>query len=133
MPCLIAIRMSSNLPFIFDHFKYLGSYYVDGGIYNNFPINIGEEYGNKILGITLAGMNTNKNFTENNNTIEYIYKIISIVTRQNVHHNIEKASDKCVIVKLFRNNSIFFNFNIDTHTKLEMFSNGYHQMKEQWE
>ena len=32
MPCLIALRMSSNLPFIFERFKYLGSYYVDGGI-----------------------------------------------------------------------------------------------------
>ena len=32
MQCLIALRMSCNLPIIFSQFKYLNCYYLDGGM-----------------------------------------------------------------------------------------------------
>lgn len=38
IPCITALRMSSNLPFLFFPFQYNGSVYVDGGIYENFPV-----------------------------------------------------------------------------------------------
>ena len=40
LPCLIALRMSSNLPFIFDRFKYMNNYYIDGGIVDNLPLDL---------------------------------------------------------------------------------------------
>jgi len=132
MPCLIALRMSSNLPFIFDHFQYLGSYYVDGGISNNFPVDVAEKHGNKIFGLVMYDVNTN--FSKNpSNMIEYIYQIMSILIKQNVKNNIEKASDKCHIVKINPDDTLFFNFNLDSHAKLEMFSNGYTQLQNYWE
>ena len=132
MPCLIALRMSCNLPFIFDHFKYLGSYYVDGGISNNFPIDIGDKIGNKILGMVIYDINMN--FSKNkDNMIEYIYQLISIPTKQHVLNNIEASSDKCTIITLQPDKTPFFDFSLDTHTKLEMFSNGYLQAKTFWE
>lgn len=132
MPCLIALRMSSNLPFIFEHFQYLGSYYIDGGISNNFPIDIAEQYGNKILGLVIYDVNMN--FSKNsNNMIEYIYQIMSIPIKQSVTNNIDKASNKCYIVKIHPDDALFFNFNLDSHAKLEMFSNGYTQLKKHWE
>lgn len=132
MPCLIALRMSCNLPFIFDHFKYMGNFYVDGGFSNNFPIDIGDERGNKILGLVLHDISNN--FTRNqDNVIEYIYQLISIPVIQRVSDKISNVSDKCTVVTLKPDNTLFFNFNLDTHTKLEMFSNGYIQMKEYWE
>ena len=132
MPCLIALRMSSNLPFIFEHFQYLGSYYVDGGISNNFPVNVAEKHGNKIFGLVIYDVNTN--FSKNpSNMIEYIYQIMSIPIKQNVTNNIEKASDRCHIVKINPDDTLFFNFNLDSHAKLEMFSNGYTQLQKHWE
>ena len=122
MPCLIALRMSSNLPFIFDTFKYMGSFYVDGGLSNNFPINIGEQRGEKVLGLVLHCI---RNFNKNtDNMIEYIYQLMSIPVIQTVEEKIEKASDKCTIVTIKPDSTLFFDFNLDTHTKLEMFSKG---------
>lgn len=39
MSVAFAIRTSCSLPFIFTPMKYKDKYYVDGGLYNNFPIN----------------------------------------------------------------------------------------------
>jgi predicted acylesterase/phospholipase RssA len=132
MPCLIALRMSSNLPFIFDSFTYMGSLYIDGGFSNNFPIEIGEQRGEKILGLVLHGIS--KNFSQNrDNIIEYIYQLMSIPIIQQVTDKIENVSDKCTIVTITPDITLFFDFNLDTQTKLEMFSKGYIQMKEFWE
>ena len=132
MPCLIALRMSANLPLIFDHFTYMGSYYIDGGASNNFPIDVGDKKGKKILGLVLHNMNLN--FSENkDNMLEYIYKLMYIPVKQNVINNINSVSDKCTIITLQPDKTPFFDFSLDSHTKLEMFSNGYIQMKEYWE
>lgn len=53
LPCITAIRMSSTLPFIFDQYFYEGSYYIDGGICDNFPVVHAEKYGSKVLGIRI--------------------------------------------------------------------------------
>lgn len=132
MPCLIALRMSCNIPFVFEKFQYLGSNYIDGGISNNFPIDIADNYGNKILGIVLYDVNKNFNET-NNNTLNYLYEIMYIPIHQKVISNIENSSNKCSIFKLKTPDILFFNFNIGSHQKLEMFSSGYTQLKEQWE
>ncbi len=132
MPCLIALRMSANLPFIFDHFKYLGSFYTDGGVSNNFPVDIADKKGDKVLGMVIH--NTSKNFRESkHNMVEYMYQLMSIPINQNVLNNILATSDKCTVVILQPDNTPFFDFNLDTYTKLEMFSNGFKQMKEYWE
>lgn len=39
LQCITAIRMSCNVPFLFEPFVYQDCSYVDGGIINNFPIN----------------------------------------------------------------------------------------------
>ena len=94
-------------------------------------IDIAENYGNKILGIVLYDVN--KKFDESNNMLNYMYEIIYIPIHQRVINNIEKSSDKCSIFKLKTPDILFFNFNIGSHQKLEMFSSGYTQMKENWE
>lgn len=36
--CLVALRMSSNLPFLFETFVYDDQKYLDGGLADNFPV-----------------------------------------------------------------------------------------------
>ena len=36
--CTAAIRMSSNIPLIFPRYQYLGNYYIDGAVVDDFPI-----------------------------------------------------------------------------------------------
>ena len=48
---LDALRMSSNIPFIFGHFQYKDDYYFDGFISSNFPIHLIKKEEDISLGI----------------------------------------------------------------------------------
>jgi predicted acylesterase/phospholipase RssA len=129
LPCLIAIRMSSNLPLIFDHFKYGNSYYIDGGMANNFAIDIGIQKGKKVLGIYTEM--SNYSFTKNTefNLSDYILKIMFIPSREIINlrfKSIDKNIHKINIIKLNdEKNSNPFNFGMSVKDRLDLFSNGY--------
>jgi predicted acylesterase/phospholipase RssA len=130
LPCLTAIRMSSNLPLVFDHYKYGGSFYIDGGISDNFAIDIGDNRGEKVLGIILENENGNFSTEPDISIMEYIYKLMFIPISQATEHKIKKVSDRCTIIRLKYDSLKFFNFNVDSSTKLSMFSAGYSQMRD---
>jgi predicted acylesterase/phospholipase RssA len=134
LPCITALRMSSNLPLIFENYRYGNSLYVDGGISDNFAIDIGEKMGEKILGIVLNSECASFSNDAEVNTLEFIYKLIYVPVIQAINHKIRltSASNKCKIVNIknVTANLKFFEFNVISSTKLNMFSNGYEQMKE---
>ncbi len=68
MSVITAVRISCSIPVFFTPVLYKGSYYVDGGVKNNFPIN----YCNKK---TTLGL-----YIKNNNSIDSIDSIATIVT-----------------------------------------------------
>ena len=132
LPCLIAIKMSSNLPFIFENFKYGSKYYIDGGISDNFAIDLGDKLGNKILGLTIT--TTIDNFSlQEKSILEYFYKLIFIPVNKTIQNKIDQVSDKCKVIKLINERISFFNFNINSVEKLELFSEGYQQTKKSFE
>ncbi len=133
LPCLIAIRMSANLPLIFEKYKYGNSYYIDGGVCDNFAIDIGDKIGNKILGVVLNSRKEDFSNEPDMNVLEYIYKIMFIPVSQILEYKLKNISDKCKIVNLDYNKIKFFNFDINSKEKLEMFSSGYMQIKKQFE
>lgn len=67
MYILDALKLSSSLPIIFEPSKYEENYYVDGGVWNNFPIDIAINHRTKfewILAVTTLFSNYKKsNFT----------------------------------------------------------------------
>jgi predicted patatin/cPLA2 family phospholipase len=130
LPCMTAIRMSSNLPLIFEKFLYNGSYYIDGGLADNFPIDLADEQSQKILGILLDNNSDNYNNINDMDIIEYIYHLFHIPSAQTVELKINKVSNRCKIIRLNYNKIKIFNFNIDSKTKLDMFSIGYNITKE---
>jgi len=134
LPCLTALRMSSNLPLIFENYRYGNCLYVDGGISDNFAIDIGEKIGEKILGIILNSKCDSFSNDTDVNTLEFIYKLIYVPVIQAINHKIRIASDssKCKIINIQNINTElkFFQFNVISSAKLNMFSNGYEQMKE---
>lgn len=131
LPCITAIRMSSNLPLIFEKFLYNGCYYIDGGLADNFPIDLSDEQSQKILGILLDNKSDNYNNINDMDIIEYIYHLFNIPSAQNVELKIDKVSSKNYkIIRLSYNKIKIFNFNIDSKTKLDMFSIGYNSSKE---
>ena len=128
LPCITALRMTSNLPLIFENYKYGNSFYIDGGVSDNFAIDYGDLVGNKILGINLV--QEIKDFEPDMNTLEFIYKVMFIPIQQSIVHKISKVSDKCKIIQLRYDKIKFFDFNIRSQMKMEMFSSGYQQMSE---
>lgn len=132
LPCLIGIKMSSNLPLIFEKFKYNNNFYIDGGISDDFAIDIGDKMGNKILGIVIT-IDNNSFSSEGETILEYIYKLIFIPIAQSMESKINNVSNNCKIIKLSYNKLKFFNFNVNSKEKLDIFSIGYESMKEQIE
>jgi predicted acylesterase/phospholipase RssA len=125
LPCITALRMSCNLPLIFENFTYGGSMYVDGGVSDNFAIDIGDMLGTKVLGIQLE----NEDMLDvDNNVIEYVYKLMSIPMSLWIKTKCQNASEKCKIVNIKYKNLPFFNLNISSSDKLSLFSTGYQQM-----
>lgn len=126
LPCITALKLSSNLPFIFDKFKYNGNFYIDGGIYDNFPIDIGDSMSqNKVLGINLSLGNQKFGDPEELNMLEYFYTLTCVPISQITEYKIKRASSKCVIITLVYDKIKFFRFDISSNVKLEMFSFGY--------
>lgn len=130
LPCITAIRMSSNLPFIFEKFNYMGSYYLDGGIVDNFPIHYNDKDNEKILGINILPEEEGGiNFEGEIDLPEYVYKLYFIPMLELIRLRCKNASDRCTIVKLKHSDLKFFTFGLNSKIKLEMFSKGYQQMK----
>jgi len=129
IPCLTAIRMSANLPLIFEHYKYGHSFYIDGGISDDFAIQLADEKGKKVLGINLTSEGTD--FSEeitDINMLEYLYKLMFIPVSQSTFYKIKQASKKCDVINLKSNKKIkFFDFNLNSKSKMDMFSFGYQQ------
>jgi len=129
-PCLTALRMSANLPLIFEKYRYGNSLYVDGGICDNFPINFADSIGKKILGFLSVPEDT-CGVTDDCSLLEYVYHLISVPINQNIEYKLSTLSDKCKIINLSYKSYKFFKFDIPPHVKLDMFSRGYNQFKEQ--
>ena len=132
IPCLTALHMSANLPLIFDKYKYGNSFYVDGGLSDNFGIQMGDKLGNKVLGILLCGDldNNNCHIDGEIDSIEYIYKLLLIPIDKATDYKISLASDKCDIIQLKSIPKKFFNFDMNSKEKMEMFCAGYNQIRE---
>ena len=125
LPCLIAIRMSCNLPLIFDRFKYMNSYYLDGGLIDNFPIHlIGKDKG---LGINLCADDIN-NHDDEFSFLNYIYDIICIPMNENNKIKNQNFKGTCEIININIEDIKIFDFNLTVKKQLNLFSLGYRSL-----
>ena len=132
LPCITALRMSCNIPLIFDRFMYLDQYYIDGGIADNFPIKKGEEIGEKVLGIHLKI--TEKSLQDNpeEGMVYYFLRLMQIPIIQSTKYKVELAGDKCTIIAIDTGElKASFEFDVKSKLRLDMFSIGYNAVKSQ--
>lgn len=129
LPCITALRMSSNLPLVFEPYKYGDSFYIDGGLSNNFPVDIAETYGNNVLGINISHYTSED--VPNTHILEYMYKLIMIPLTELVKTRLSRVKDSTKIINLTRGVLLkFFEFDINSKSKLDLFSNGYEECKD---
>jgi len=142
LSCLNALRMTSNLPFIFGEYIYKNCEYIDGGIVDNFPISIIDkissenEQEHKILGVFMSDKrkdslnNDNKDEMSGNTIINKILKYVDKAYNILMVPISEREKEK------FKNNkntsilSLFvsikaYKFSLSHSEKLELFSEGY--------
>lgn len=131
LPCLTALRMTSNLPYIFDLFKYGNNFYIDGGVSNNFPIDIGDKMGKKILGI-ITSLENLKTDNFNTSSIDFIFRILYIPVQENILNKIKSCSDRCKVINISHEMNPL-NFHINPKNKLDAFSRGYQLTKSNFE
>jgi predicted acylesterase/phospholipase RssA len=131
MTCLTAVRMSSNLPFIFEKFKYMDKYYIDGGIVDNFPIDINVDENEKVMGLVTID-NKERYIKDQDKFLEYAYSIINIPMSELTNIKIDKyRNDKRYTILEIENKSDLrvFDFGLSNTEKLNMFSKGYRKAK----
>lgn len=134
LPCLTALRMTSNLPFIFEDFKYLGCYYIDGAISDNFPMGQVLE-GERAIGISLDTKSTFIKNGEESNFVEYIFHLMLIPVNKDIQNKTRVAMDAGHnVIKLSKkSHSRIIDFSMDSRQTLDLFSDGYNDAKKFYE
>lgn len=130
LDAITALRMSSNIPLIFDRFKYRDCFYVDGGVVDNFPVLYAESIGKNVLGIYLDITEDNLKDVPEDGMVAYISRLMYIPIINNTRTRISFKSDNTVIVKIqsgsLRNN---VEFDVKSVDRLNMYSIGYKAVK----
>ena len=118
---IMAIRMSISIPFIYTPVLYENNYYVDGGVTNNFLIELFKNEIENTLGFLIKDPDNNK--------ISDIYEYIGSVFYSLIDTDREQMYNKYNIILLESEiNSI--NINIDENTKKILIDEGYNNTKD---
>lgn len=135
MPCITAVRMSCNIPLVFDRFRWKDSFYVDGGMTDNFPILKGLELGNRVLGILLDMPVEALRDDPHDSVLHYVLRLLQVPMVQYMNDRILHAEQQArpnqmTIIKIPVSDSTNpVDFNIKLTTRLDLFSLGYSTTK----
>ena len=128
LSCLSAIRMSSNLPLVFDRFKYNGCYYIDGGFGNNLPIDLTNS-GDIVFAVSLNKFCERVEPSEEKkySLFTTIIDILSLSVHINEKNSLKFLTKEEIHIDLIRIPDILelFEFNISKTKILDVFSSGY--------
>lgn len=99
MSVITAIRMSCSIPFLFAPVHFNNCIYVDGALYNNFPIeyfNIKDHTMYDIIGINIV----NKNYQKYTDFISYSMFMINSVIKKINHKDYSNIQKNIVTIEL---------------------------------
>jgi NTE family protein len=128
LPCVTAIRMSCNVPLLFDNFKYMNKYYIDGGFMDNFPIDHLDKVGNKTIGISIDYEYTFDLESESTNVLHYVNYLSYLKVCQTEKEKLNRVSDRVKICVLDTSKVKAFSFKLTNPEKMDLFSDGYLRM-----
>ena len=134
MSCLVALRLSANLPLVFSRYRYLNCYYLDGGFINNLPVNLVDDIDKAIIINLVNYTNKEENESEDFKIYYYLYDLICIAANINHKKSLDTINqkDNSDIINI-KSKVHAINFQINKSTQLELFSEGYQTCKEQYE
>jgi len=133
LPCLTALRMSSNLPLLFEPFQYQGCWYFDGGFCCNFPVHHLEttDYALAVELVSPLSKDDPKKEELSPKTPEILWRLLSIpihrMQTQRIREMDPKTFDNLSIQVDF---SVALRFDLNKTEKLDLFSLGYDSAKQ---
>lgn len=128
---LTALKMTMAVPLLFPPIKLNNKLYIDGGILNNFPIDIFNDNLDEVIGINLQSEFLYvKNY---DNIINYILRIMSIFFQPNIKKFTDENYKNIVYNIKIDNDVKTFNFELTSEKKKEMYLNGYNLFKNEYD
>lgn len=119
--CVDAVKMSSNLPLIFQRIKYDDCYIADGGMIDNFPLKYIDDKKMKILGIVTTGMEP---ALIDNQQMGYFMRLIVMPINANTELRCQLAGANTKLIKM-KINSNMMAFALSSEEKMNMFVRGF--------
>lgn len=123
MQILKALRISISIPFIFRPYKHDGKLWVDGGVMNNFPIDLFNDKLRDVIGIYLDDIYDN--IDEINEIQNYFIRVFKCVFRGLNYNKIELFKKYFIHIKTQGNHST--NWEITQLDKKMLYDEGYKQ------
>lgn len=134
IPCLTALRMSANLPLLFEPFRYNSSIYLDGGLVSNFPIHFIDKENDIALGFVLVnGENKDENMNHIPSPFELLWKMLSIPMNKLQKLRTDEFRHLCDLVEIELDTFSPLQFDISKSEKFDIFSIGYETSKRLFE
>jgi NTE family protein len=124
---LKAIKMSLSVPFVFSPEKYKDNYYVDGGLINNFPIELYKNNMETVLGckiITDGELQENIN-VEIDSFESYAMNIFNCFFGKREETNTRSCEYFEHIIDIKASDINFINFNLTESDKIHIINLGY--------
>lgn len=123
LSCINAVKMSCNLPLIFQQLIYKGSYTVDGGLVNNYPWDYISSERKNILGVvTKEKIKYDTELTK----IEYIFRLVMLPISHMTARKCCSAPEKVTTVKAICESTPIIKSSLSDDKKMELFTSGYH-------
>jgi NTE family protein len=116
----LAVRISIGIPLFFTPVTIGKNKYIDGGVLNNYAMNLFDDKLDRTIGILICNdYNTNYRYLE-----EYFVAIMNLYMYQYYQKAATKYYANTVHIKKIPNNVFVLDFNVDNQTKLNLFECG---------
>ena len=125
MKIVDAIEISCDLHYIFTKKQFGGHTYVDGGLINNYAINMADDDKHYVLGVCVFG----DIGASGNDHIGWIYRLLYMPIMELHRDRVSRLSDKCTNVELTIDNISMIEMSPSAKKKIEVFSAGYQQAR----
>lgn len=133
--CLVAIRCSSNIPYVFSEFRYKDCEYIDGGICDILPIHVADNKLDDVLALVTNLYTSTIAPSKQNNILKKLINRLQIPIKIILERRLEYASPKVKVIDIPMLNYPIYDFDLDTSKMMDMFNIGMeyaNNAPEQW-
>lgn len=121
-----ALKMTTAIPFIFEPVIYKNEFYIDGGLFDNYPIQLKEDS----IGIILVEKSIDvpmKDFS----LFSYVKHVFNFSIFKNVYYKAKQFSDKTILIEFDKIiTTEAYKFDIDNDSKKQWYEFGFYKAEE---